>query len=139
MAELRRNAPKRASAGPELIVVAGREIAVSNPAKVLFPKPKYTKRDLVRYYLAVAEGALRGAGPAERAGALPQRHHRRVLLSEAGAGIPPAVDRRGYAALPLGSHRGGGRATRRRRARMARQPRLPGAASASGAHRGPRP
>ena len=62
MAELRRNAPKRASAGPELIVVAGREIAVSNPAKVLFPKPKYTKRDLVRYYLAVAEGALRGAG-----------------------------------------------------------------------------
>src|SRR5438093_7755197 len=62
MAELRRNAPKRASAGPELIVVAGRAIAVSNPAKVLVPKPKYTKRDLVRYYLAVAEGALRGAG-----------------------------------------------------------------------------
>src|SRR5439155_1490273 len=27
-----------------------------------FPKPKYTKLDLVRYYLAVAEGALRGAG-----------------------------------------------------------------------------
>ena len=67
MAELRRNAPKRASAGPELIVVAGREIAVSNPAKVLFPKPKYTKRDLVRYYLAVAEGALRGAGGRHRA------------------------------------------------------------------------
>ncbi len=62
MPELRRKAPKRASAGPELIVVAGREIAVSNAAKVLFPKPKYTKRDLVRYYLAVAEGALRGAG-----------------------------------------------------------------------------
>src|SRR2546427_11257178 len=62
MAELRRNAPKRASAGPELIVVAGREVQVSNPDKVLFPKPKYTKRDLVRYYLAVAEGALRGAG-----------------------------------------------------------------------------
>ncbi len=62
MPELRRKAPKRTSAGPELIVVAGREIAVSNAAKVLFPKPKYTKRDLVRYYLAVAEGALRGAG-----------------------------------------------------------------------------
>src|SRR5437773_10838750 len=62
MAELRRKAPKRASAGPELVVVAGREIAVTNPAKVLFPKPKYTKRDLVRYYLAVAERALRGAG-----------------------------------------------------------------------------
>src|SRR5437867_1057136 len=62
MPELRRKASKRTSAGPELIVVAGREIAVSNPAKVLFPKPKYTKRDLVSYYLAVAEGALRGAG-----------------------------------------------------------------------------
>jgi bifunctional non-homologous end joining protein LigD len=29
---------------------------------VLFPQPGYTKRDLVQYYLAVAEGALRGAG-----------------------------------------------------------------------------
>src|SRR3989442_571193 len=62
MPGLRGKAPKRMSAGPELIVVAGREIAVSTPAKVLFPKPKYTKRDLVSYYLAVAEGALRGAG-----------------------------------------------------------------------------
>src|SRR3989442_2148349 len=62
MAGLRGRAPKRTSAEPELVVVAGREIAVSNPGKVLFPKPKYTKLDLVRYYLAVAEGALRGAG-----------------------------------------------------------------------------
>ena len=29
---------------------------------MLFPKAKHTKLDLVRYYLAVAEGALRGAG-----------------------------------------------------------------------------
>jgi bifunctional non-homologous end joining protein LigD len=43
-------------------MVDGREIAISNPHKVLFPKPKHTKLDLVRYYLAVAEGALRGAG-----------------------------------------------------------------------------
>ena len=43
-------------------MVAGRELGISNPRKVLFPKPKYTKLDLVRYYLAVAEGALRGAG-----------------------------------------------------------------------------
>src|SRR5437899_1072831 len=62
MPELRGKAPKRASAEPELIVIEGREIAVSNPTKVLFPKPKYTKGDVVRYYLAVAEGALRGAG-----------------------------------------------------------------------------
>src|SRR5206468_1253537 len=62
MPELRRRVPKRTSAEAEPIVVAGHEIAVSNPTKVLFPKPKYTKLDLVRYYLAVAEGALRGAG-----------------------------------------------------------------------------
>ncbi|MGH8696104.1 MAG: non-homologous end-joining DNA ligase [Burkholderiales bacterium] len=47
---------------PERLVVDGREIAVSNPHKVLFPKPRHTKLDLVRYYLAVAAGALRGAG-----------------------------------------------------------------------------
>src|SRR5690242_11709178 len=46
----------------EQLVVDEREIAISNPSKVLFPKPKHTKLDLVRYYLAVADGALRGAG-----------------------------------------------------------------------------
>ena len=50
------------SAERELVVVEGREVSISNPRKVLFPKPKYTKLDLVRYYLAVADGALRGAG-----------------------------------------------------------------------------
>jgi bifunctional non-homologous end joining protein LigD len=50
------------AAGSELLVVAGREIAISNPGKVLFPDLKYTKLDLAHYYLAVAEGALRGAG-----------------------------------------------------------------------------
>ncbi len=42
--------------------VAGREVAISNPRKVLFPQAGYTKLDLVQYYLAVADGALRGAG-----------------------------------------------------------------------------
>ena len=37
-------------------------MAISNPGKVLFPKPKHTKLDLARYYVALAEGALRGAG-----------------------------------------------------------------------------
>jgi DNA ligase D-like protein (predicted polymerase) len=46
----------------EVLVIDGREVAISNPRKVLFPGPAYTKLDLVRYYLAVAEGALRGAG-----------------------------------------------------------------------------
>jgi bifunctional non-homologous end joining protein LigD len=46
----------------EIIAVAGREVAVSNPRKLLFPEAGYTKLDLAQYYLAVAEGALRGAG-----------------------------------------------------------------------------
>jgi len=46
----------------ELLTVAGREVAISNPDKVLFPQAGYTKLDLARYYLAVADGALRGAG-----------------------------------------------------------------------------
>ena len=46
----------------ERLVVSGREIAVSNPGKVLFPQAGHTKLDLVRYYLSVADGALRGAG-----------------------------------------------------------------------------
>src|SRR5207248_5788024 len=44
----------------EVVVAAGREVAVTNPDKVFFPKAGYTKLDLVRYYMAVAEGALRG-------------------------------------------------------------------------------
>jgi bifunctional non-homologous end joining protein LigD len=46
----------------ERLVVDGREVTVSNPGKVLFPAANHTKLDLVRYYLAVADGALRGAG-----------------------------------------------------------------------------
>jgi bifunctional non-homologous end joining protein LigD len=46
----------------ELLSVAGREVALTNPDKVLFPQAGYTKRDLAHYYLAVADGALQGAG-----------------------------------------------------------------------------
>ncbi|HEY7639529.1 MAG TPA: non-homologous end-joining DNA ligase [Steroidobacteraceae bacterium] len=46
----------------QVLTLAGREVAISNPEKVLFPEPKYTKLDLARYYVAVADGALRGAG-----------------------------------------------------------------------------
>ena len=45
----------------ETMTVAGRDVMISNPRKVLFPQAGYTKLDLVRYYLAVADGALRGA------------------------------------------------------------------------------
>jgi len=39
---------------------AGREVAITNPEKVFFPRAGYTKLDLAKYYLAVADGALRG-------------------------------------------------------------------------------
>src|SRR5204863_9957045 len=45
-----------------ILSVAGREVSISNPDKVLFPDAGYTKLDLVNYYLAVSDGALRGAG-----------------------------------------------------------------------------
>ncbi len=44
----------------EVVQVAGREVTITNPGKVFFPRTGHTKLDLVRYYLAVAEGALRG-------------------------------------------------------------------------------
>jgi len=46
----------------ETIEVAGREVTITNPRKVLFPAAGHTKHDLVHYWLAVAPGALRGAG-----------------------------------------------------------------------------
>lgn len=42
--------------------VDGHDVRVSSPTRVVFPEPGITKLDLVTYYLAVAEGALRGAG-----------------------------------------------------------------------------
>ena len=46
----------------EIVEVSGRQVAITNPDKVFFAGPGYTKRDLVAYYMAVADGALRGAG-----------------------------------------------------------------------------
>jgi DNA ligase D-like protein (predicted polymerase) len=43
-----------------VLEVAGREVVITNPDKVYFPEAGHTKLDLARYYLAVAEGALRG-------------------------------------------------------------------------------
>lgn len=48
--------PKRV----EVLQIAGREVTITNPDKVYFPEAGHTKLDLVRYYLAVADGALRG-------------------------------------------------------------------------------
>ena len=45
-----------------VLEIAGREVTISNPDEGLLPGPGLTKLDLVRYYLAVADGALRGVG-----------------------------------------------------------------------------
>ena len=44
----------------ELLTLDGREVGISNPDKLFFPALGVTKLELVRYYLAVADGALRG-------------------------------------------------------------------------------
>jgi bifunctional non-homologous end joining protein LigD len=41
--------------------IEGREVVITNPDKVFFPHTGHTKMDLVNYYLAVADGAIRGA------------------------------------------------------------------------------
>jgi DNA primase len=45
----------------EVLSIDGRDVRVSNPDKLYFSKQtKVTKLELVRYYLAVAPGALAG-------------------------------------------------------------------------------
>ena len=51
-------------AGPVSLEVSGRQVSITHPDKVVFERHgragPYTKLELVRYYLSVAEGALRG-------------------------------------------------------------------------------
>jgi bifunctional non-homologous end joining protein LigD len=59
---LRYDPPVPATREHVTLSIAGRDVAISNPSKVLFPDAGITKLDVVEYYVAVAEGALRGAG-----------------------------------------------------------------------------
>jgi bifunctional non-homologous end joining protein LigD len=43
-----------------VLEAAGREVAITNPDKVYFPRAGHTKLDIARYYLAIADGALGG-------------------------------------------------------------------------------
>jgi DNA ligase D-like protein (predicted polymerase) len=46
---------------PEVLSIDGREVRVTNPSKPYFSKQvRLSKLDVVRYYLSVADGALRG-------------------------------------------------------------------------------
>jgi bifunctional non-homologous end joining protein LigD len=40
------------------VEVAGHEVRLSNPDKLFFPKPRFTKLDLAEYYVAVEEAAV---------------------------------------------------------------------------------
>jgi DNA ligase D-like protein (predicted polymerase) len=46
----------------EVLEIAGREVSISNPDKIFFPGTGHAKMDLVRYYLSIVDGALRGVG-----------------------------------------------------------------------------
>src|SRR6266481_2202128 len=50
---------RRPSRWRSQMLIAGREVQITNPDKVFFPVAGFTKGDLLNYYLAVAEGALR--------------------------------------------------------------------------------
>ena len=54
--------PRPRTEPSETLHIDGFEVKISNPSKVLFPEAGFTKLDVVNYYLAVADGALRAAG-----------------------------------------------------------------------------
>lgn len=74
------------------IAAAGRPVTITNPNKVYFPERGYTKLDLVNYYMAVGEGALRGV------------MNRPMVLKRFVNGItePPFFQKRAPANLPPG-------------------------------------
>ena len=124
----------------EIVEVAGRQVTVTNPDKVFFAGPGYTKRDLVG--LLPGRGRRRAAWrgrPADGPEALRQRRRGRVLLPEARARIAARVDSDGRAVVPVRSNRRRDRHRRRGRAGLGRQPRLPGPQPARDPGRRPGP
>ena len=128
-------------AEPKMVLeLAGHEVTVSNPSKVYFPRAGVTKLDMVRYYLAVAPGALGGVRePADGAEAVRERRRERAVLPEAGPGEAAGLGRHRRAPLPLRPHRGRGGGHRRGRAGLGDQPRLHRPEPAPGARLRPGP
>jgi bifunctional non-homologous end joining protein LigD len=60
MCEIEQDFPMGKAQQQTALEVAGREVVITNPDKVFFPRAGHTKLDLARYYAAVAQGALRG-------------------------------------------------------------------------------
>src|ERR1700754_3678120 len=48
------------AARKEVLEIGDREVTITNPDKVFFPRTGHTKLDVVRYYLPVADGAVGG-------------------------------------------------------------------------------
>ena len=79
-----------AKADHTIIEADGREVRLSNPGKTYFPKPGWTKLDLVKYYLAAADAALVHAPrPPDGDEALRGRDRGGADLAEARAEVTP--------------------------------------------------
>src|SRR5205807_1902528 len=102
----------------ELLTVDGREVAISNPRKVLFPEAGFTKLDLVRYYLAIADGALRGAGGRPRSSRRTARRsrpgRRRPVAAAPGSRAHRPSDARGFRTARVAQDLGLARNSRQR-------------------------
>jgi DNA ligase D-like protein (predicted polymerase) len=91
------------TAPKEVVRVGSRDVVITNPQKVLFPEAGHTKLDLVRYYLLVADGALRGSGGRPNIMVrFPDGIGSGVFLSEAGAQGPAAMGGGGDHTVSLG-------------------------------------
>src|ERR1700692_1521504 len=97
-----------AAVSEEIIEAAGRQVTITNRDKDFFPRTCHTKLDLVRYYMAVAEGAIRGVdgrpmalkrfvNGAEGEAFFQKRapSSRPAGVGTAGAGVPPGRAPRG--------------------------------------------
>src|SRR5262245_51516952 len=121
-----------------VLELAGREVVITNPDKPFFPQAGHTKLHLVRYYAAVADGALR------------RITGRPIVLKRYvdGAASEPffqkrapeqrPVDRDGGAALSVGADGARDRRARGGAASVDGEPRVHRLESAPGARRRPR-
>ena len=119
--------------------VAGREVAVSNPARCTSPRP--ASRSSTSCATTSPSPRARCAAPAGGrtcSSATPNGIDGEFFYQKRAPASRPDWIEVVALQLPVGPHGGGGRAARRRRARLDGEPRLPRAASAPGARRGPR-
>ena len=120
----------------QVLLVAGREVAISNPQKVLFPEAGHTKLDLVATTSPwrTARCAAPAAGPtcwcATRTGSKGEFFYQKRAPESRPDWIEVVA-----LTIPVRPHRRRGRAARRRGAGLDGEPRLPRAAPASGARR----